>query len=112
MHEEPGSVQSSSEYLDSLETKIRASFGVLDCCVFQNPKQLDLDLFVFLVIDPRRNRQQVIESIRLDSAKWLRTESGFRVIREVGGFPPSQGNQTRRDQCAQLILEINRKRQQ
>lgn len=95
---------------DDLEDKVGQSYGVLDCCVFQNPKQEEQDLFIFIVIDPRRNRQQVIESIRLDSAAWTERPEGVRVIREVGGLPEARGTKARRDQCAALILELARKR--
>ena len=95
-------------FFDGIETKVRQVFGVLDCCVFQNPKQAIRDLFVFVVIDPRRNKQQVIECIRSDSPGWTFEADGVRVIREVGGLPTAMDTKERRKICASLILELSK----
>lgn len=107
MTKNPNILVDQSQFLNDLEGNVRDSYGVLDCCVFQNPKQIDPDLFVFVVIDPRRNKQQVIESIRIDSALWTNKANGFRVIRAVGGLPGELGTKARRDTCAAFILELS-----
>ena len=92
--------------LDLVEEAVRQAHGVLDCCVFQNPKRTDEDLFAFVVIDQRRNKQQVIESIRLDQTV-VGKIGRIRIIREVAGLPSTRNASERRRICASFILEVD-----
>ena len=90
---------------------LKSVAGITDAICFKSPKKDTPDeLFAFVVFEEGCNQFQVTEIARQQCKAKLGAAFEPRVIRGVAGIPRNESGQPNRKACADLILELGKRK--